>query len=490
VDSARFGVEHLFSPRLISLVAGVSLRPVMTGDHTLDRKKVDNVAKMTLQLKRLLEQLQSSYWVIPSVMALLGMLLVPAQYLIHELFPESLSQLGFFQHLQKMSVSTARGILATVAGAAIGTASVVFSVSIVVLSLTASQFGPRLLKNFLRQGVAQLTLGTFIATFMFSLFGFTLLDSSMNDVNLVYLLVSVAIFLGAGSFFVLIFYIHHIATFIQAPRVIDDVSRALIARLKALPELGSQQPNVDLSRPYNDEKSSPAPQRDLRTSRSGYVQAIDFDTLLLRSVDTDLQLELTIYPGQFVLVKQTIATVRHTGQIDSAVLESLLDTIDIGTERSSTQDLGFALDQLVEIAVRALSPGINDPFTAINCIDQLAAGLSLLADRELPPARIYDDEGRLRISKPYMRYCDVLNAAYEQIRQHGKRDQTVTRHLLVKLLKLHDLPLPDDYRDAVREQILLSYQSFDDNGQNHNLLSQHDQKRLAAMLNSEDTARQ
>jgi len=410
---------------------------------------------MKLQLKRWLEILQSSYWVIPSCMAVVGMLLVPSQYVIHSLLPESLLQLNFMQHLQNMRLATARGILATVAGAAIGTASVVFSVSIVVLSLTASQFGPRLLKNFLKQGVAQLTLGTFIATFMFSLFGFTLLDSSINDVNLTHLLVTVTIMLGAGSFFVLIFYIHHIATFIQAPRVIDDVSRALMARLKLLPQMSTDPGPVERSRPDRDQAAKQSIMRELQTSRSGYVQVIDFDAMLEHAVSRDLHIRLLIYPGQFVLISQALAAVHHSQTVDDDLLAELLKLVTLGSERTATQDLSFAMDQLVEIAVRALSPGINDPFTAINCIDQLAAGLSLLSDRELPSARLFDEQGVLRICKPQMRYSDLLDAAYGQIREHARRDHAVSCHLITTLLTLHDLPLPDDYRQAVADQLNL-----------------------------------
>jgi len=436
---------------------------------------------MKLQLKRWLEMLQASYWIIPTVMALLGVLLVPAQYLIHDLLPEPVLQLGYFQHLQNMSVATARGILATVASAAIGTASVVFSVSIVVLSLTASQFGPRLLKNFLQQGVAQLTLGTFIATFMFSLFGFTLLDSTMHGVQMTYLLVTVSILLGAGSFFVLIFYIHHIATFIQAPRVIDDVSRSLMARLKLLPQIGSVTQRSELSRADADRHADAGQQRDLITARSGYLQTIDFDDLLQQACGHDLQLDLAVYPGQFVLINQVLATVEPAPSIDDDLLGELLAAFTIGSERTATQDLSFALDQLVEIAVRALSPGINDPFTAINCIDQLAAGMSLLADRELPPARLFDAQGTLRINKPRMDHSHVLDAAFGQIREHARRDHAVSIHLSNSLLKLHDLPLPDDYRTAVLDQLRVLHQSFE-NSEISRLCSAHDQNRIRQLL--------
>ncbi|MDA3934373.1 MAG: DUF2254 domain-containing protein [Gammaproteobacteria bacterium] len=404
---------------------------------------------MKLRFKRWLEQLQSSYWVIPSIMAVAGLLLVPAQQLLHQLLPEQLLQLAFFVHLQNLDVATVRSVLATVAATAIGTASVVFSVSIVVLSLTASQFGPRLLKNFLSQGIAQLTLGTFIATFMFSLFALTLVDSEVSGINLNYLLVTLTLAFGAGSFFVLIFYIHHIATFIQAPRVIDDVSRTLMARLKALPEAGSSLTDTARSRPDADDEQSYSHSRNLFTPRSGYLQAIDFQVLLQHADSHDLLLKLDVYPGQFVLINQAIACIQHAQDLDQEQVHALLTAFTIGKEKTATQDINFALDQMVEIAVRALSPGINDPFTAINCIDQLAAGLSLLVTRELPPASIYDAQGRLRISKPRTRYIDILNSAFRQIREHAQRDRAVTRHLLFSLLKLHELPLTDDYREAV-----------------------------------------
>ena len=151
------------------------------------------------------------------------------------------------------------------------------------------------------------------------------------------------------------------------------------------------------------------------------------------------------------------------------------------TNGTATQDLSFALDQLVEIAVRALSPGINDPFTAINCIDQLAAGLSLLAGRKLPPAELYDEQGTLRISKPKMRYSHLLDAAFSQIRDHAQRDQTVSTHLIITLLKLHALPLPDDYRQAVADQLRI-LQGLYGTEIKHRLQSEQDRQRLQQIL--------
>lgn len=408
---------------------------------------------MKLLLLRGLESLQASYWVIPTIMAVTGMLLVPAQYLVHALLPEALLQLSFFTHLQNMSIATARAILGTVAAASIGTASVVFSVSIVVLSLTANQFGPRLLKNFLKQGVAQLTLGIFIATFMFSLFGFTLLEDSLNGVQISYLLVSMTIALGAGSFFVLIFYIHHIANFIQAPRVIDDASRALMARIKQLPEIGERSRESAASREDLVPPESSRLELELTTHRSGYLQSIDLEALMDRATRDNLHLTLRVYPGQFVLINQVVAIVSSPGRMTNFEPEDLLSAFSMGSERSATQDLTFALDQMVEIGLRALSPGINDPYTAINCINQLAAGLSLLAGRSLPDARLLDENGVERIRKPHMRYEDALDAAFSQIREHGSKDRAVTGHLLHTLLELYELPAPKDFREAVVDNL-------------------------------------
>ncbi len=403
---------------------------------------------MRVRLLRLLEQLRSSYWFLPCLMSMLAVLLVAYSHSFERQFDiRDLPGLGW---LFQIGSPGARAVLGTVATSAIGSASVVFSISIVALSLTSSQFGPRLLQNFMRQQFTQLTLGTFMATFIFTLFALATVPKSAADGPVPHLAVFIALGLGLLSFLFLIFYIQHIVVFIQAPKVIEDVSTQLRDRLEALPRRKPGE-KVDAAEhadgfPEHADTSGVTP---IPARRSGYLQAVDVDTLLGLALKNDLQLRLLLRPGQFAMSGQALALVH--GELDDP--ESVSDAVHracvFGFERTATQDLEYSIDQLVEVGVRALSPGINDPFTAINCIDQLGASLAVLAGRRLEDRIHNDAEGKPRVCMEPYTYPGMLDSAFNQFRQHCANDAAVTIRLLEVMRDLAGRDLAASFRESL-----------------------------------------
>jgi uncharacterized membrane protein len=315
-------------------------------------------------------------------------------------------------------------------------AGVVFSVTIVALSLASQQFGPRLLRNFMRDVGNRVVLGTFIATFVYCLL--VLLAVGRDGGEFVpYLSVTAAMALALVSLGVLISFIHHVAASISAANLIDHVGVDLheaIDRLfpekvwrEAAPEASPREPL-----PEAFERQA----RGVAAARSSYLQDIDSDSLMQIAVRYDVVLRLPYRPGHFITQGSDIALVWPGDRLDEGLAEQITDAFIVGVERTLTQDVEVAIDQLVEIAVRALSPGVNDPFTAMLCLDRLSEALCHVLERPVPSPHRYDDAQRLRIVAHPLTFAGMVDAAFNQIRQYGRSSAAVTIRLLEAIARV------------------------------------------------------
>lgn len=324
----------------------------------------------------------------------------------------------------------ARALLSTVSGSMVTIASLTFSITIVTLQLASTQFGPRLLRNFVGDVGNQVVLGTFIATFTYGLLILRTVNGTEQNEFVPHISVFVDLLLSVASLGVLIYFINHTASSIQAESVIASVAGDLHAAIDRLyPEsLGRPKPHSTHPLPLPDDFESLA--RPVDADRSDYVQAIDGDRLIALASEHDLVLRVEKQPGDFVVDNQPLVHVYPASRLDDELAARLRRAFYLGSRRTVTQDAGFAIDQLVEVAVRALSPGINDPFTAMTCLDRLGAALSRLADREIPSPCRLDDAGRLRVVARAATIDDLVDAAFHQIRQATRSNAAVTLHLL------------------------------------------------------------
>lgn len=277
-------------------------------------------------------------------------------------------------------------------------------------------------------------MGTFIGTFMYCLLILRTVRGSGDDYDsfIPQLSVTTALALTIASIALLIYFIHHASTIIQASYVISEVNADLdsaIDRLfpkkigKNVSEAGRQVVEI----PANfDEDAYP-----VQMTNSGYLQGIDDEKLMQTATEHDLLLRLEFRPGKFVVQGANLVMVYPGKRVNQKLTKELRNAFIMGKERTEQQDIEFPIEQLVEIALRALSPGINDPFTAIRCIDRLSAGLSRLAQRDFPSPYRYDDENNLRviIAQP-LTFAGLTDAAFNQIRQYSTSAVGVTIRLL------------------------------------------------------------
>lgn len=354
-----------------------------------------------------------------------------------------------------IDIGGARSVLSTIAGSMITVAGVTFSITIVALNLASSQFGPRLLRNFMQDRGTQFVLGTFISTFIYCILVLWSVNTSGAHAYTPGLSVAFGVVLALGNVCVLIFFIHHISTSIQADNVIAALSRDLekhIHRIFTEEIERDAKKETEQNIEVKKETNKYAHVHHLTAVQSGYLQAIDCDNLLVIAKKNDLLLHFHHKAGDFIVYGCSIVSIRSDEKFDGDIGKEITRAFIVGPQRTPEQDAEYAIHQIVEVAVRSLSPGINDPYTAVTCIDQLGSALCFLSSRQFPSPYRFDDEKVLRIIAKQTDFKGMLNAAFDQIRQYGHKSVSVTIRLLETLLRITNQTRHSDQRQAIYRQ--------------------------------------
>jgi uncharacterized membrane protein len=344
----------------------------------------------------------------------------------------------------------ARATLATLAGGLMTIAGVVFSIMMLTLAQTSSMFGSRLLRSFLNHNITQLTLALFLGT---SLYCFAVLwtireiDGSKAFVP--NLSISVGLLAGLACLATFVYFIHHVAASIQAQTVAWNVATELNS---AIDRIFPEEIAADNQPCDEPERIDGQPTVLVESQRNGYVQAVDEETLLDFASGNDLVIRLRRRPGDFVALGIPIAEVYGWQEEKSDLAHRINECFLTGSRRTPRQDVECAIEELGEVAVRALSPGINDPHTAIACIDYLGAALIQLVQRRMPSPVHQDEEGRVRVIVERVSFADTLNAAFDEIRQYGRSSASVTIRLVDTLLEIARKTTRPSDRDALLRQ--------------------------------------
>lgn len=387
---------------------------------------------MQVWLINLWDSYRTSLWFIPSLLiglaAVLGFALPEVDSSISSDLPDWL----------KTSGSTARSMLGALTSAMFATAGIVFSATAVTLSITASQLGPRLLRSFMGQPIAQLTVGCCLATCVFSILLMRKVDDYDGEVFVPHLSVIVATAMALGTLCVVVYFIHYVAQSIQPSNVVATVAKELEQTIERLfPERIGEGGNGGTHSLSEQDAESFLNGEPVRATGVGYVVAVDGAGLLKAASASNAAIYLNVRPGDFVardaaiaFIKQDDGKAKKPNGLHQAVAKSIL----LENRRTPRQDVECAVNDLVEIAVRALSPGINDPFTALVCVDRLGAAVAHLAQRGVPSPLRFDDDEQLRVvARPYT-FHSVINAAFDQIRQYGASSAAVSARLMEALL--------------------------------------------------------
>ena len=375
------------------------------------------------------ESLRTSYWFVPTLMTAgsIGLSFVS----VHCDEQVSIKWVRAVGWIWAGSPEGARQVLSTIAGSMITVAGVTFSITIVALTLASSQFGPRLLRSFVRDFGNQVVLGTFVSTFVYCLLVLRTVRGGEAAEFVPYLSVTLGVAFALTSLGVLIYFIHHVANAIQAEHLIASVAHELRDAIghmfpEKLGEPGPKGPEAPEQAPVEIEAEGDL----IEAGQSGYVQTIDHEELMAIARAEDLVLELLRIPGRFVIEGRALVRVWPPDRVSGDLADRIRGAFILGRRRTPTQDPEYAVHNLVEIGVRALSPGINDPFSAMTCLDWLGAALSEMAGRKIPSRYRNDDQGRLRVIADGATFSEMADAAFNQIRQYGRNSVSVLLRLL------------------------------------------------------------
>lgn len=437
----------------------------------------------------LLQRIRERFWFIPAVLCVGAFALAGAVVEIDERVgtdgvPGWLDELFY-----RVGESGSRDILGAIATSSLAVAGTTFSITMAVLALTSSSYGPRLVRNFMADRGNQVVLGVYVATFLYSLLVLRTIRSVGDpgdpdaEVFVPHLAVNLAVVLAVLNVAVLIYFIHHISSSIQVSSIASRVRRDLHATVDRLypEELGRGVEEVDdapdeVELPDRLEERS----RAVLATGPGYVQHVRVDPLFEAACAHGLLVALAVRPGDYVIEGQMLAHLhRDGGDPESDALDGVaaevVDAVVVGSDRSPYQDVEFAVQQLIELAVRAVSPGTNDPFTAVNALDDLSSGLALLAERQIPSPARFDEGGVLRVHAPAPDVVDLVGDVLDHIRWYAADQPSVVRAALDLVERVGDASRHRAVRARLLTQVRLLVEAVEQAS-----LQVHDVDRLRA----------
>lgn len=397
--------------------------------------------------------LRTQLWPFPAVAVALSVVLgtaLPAlDAVLDGKLPESVSVLLF-----SGGPEAARSILQAISGSLITVTSLTFSLTVVTLQLASSQFSPRLLRTFTADRFVHATLALFLAAFAFAL---TVLrsvraESGSGPSFVPEISVTVAFGLAIASVIGLVLFLAHLTREIRVETMMRRVNV-------------ETQETIDRVFPEDRPLPGPGPLAPagallIRSAHSGFLTALDRDALLRSAVVSGAVVRVDREPGSSLVEGVPLATAwplsdgrQFTAETSEELPASINAAISTGFERTNVQDVGFGLRQLVDVAARALSPGINDPTTAVHVISHLSVLLCRLVDRNPGPEHLHDDEGRVRVVLSMPSLSDLLDLALAQPRLYGATDPAVIERLLLLLQELTWCDRQRTYRTEIEEQL-------------------------------------
>ena len=394
-----------------------------------------------------IDGLRTRLWPLPVVGILAAVALGVLLPEVDRSWQTSPSRGGAVLHLFGGGADAARGVLSTIAGSLVTATSLTFSLTVVTLQLASSQYSPRLLRTFTRDGVVQVTLGLFLATFTYALAVLRVVrsrdtDSVVDDVFVPRLSVTVAVVLTLASVLALVLFLAHLAREIRVETVLARVhgeSLDVIRRIYPDPAVATTHETPGLT----------SPGRPVLAPRTGFLTAVGHPALASAARERHGLVVLDVPVGEFVVAGSPVG--RAYADPDEEELAAVAArAITVEDERTAVQDPAFGLRQIVDVAVRALSPGVNDPTTAVHAFGWAGALLVELAGGDCGPLLVHDDEGTVRAVVARPSFAELMILGLEQPLLYGSSDPQVLAGLAAVLEQVARAAATPGHRITVR----------------------------------------
>ncbi|SCY66140.1 DUF2254 domain-containing protein [Microvirga guangxiensis] len=397
------------------------------------------------RIRNMLALLRAQLWIIPLALSLLALALAYWVLTTGGSFLEGWTEGSKLWWLYGGDAESARGLLSSLLSGLMTMTSLIVSVTFVILTLSANQLGPRLISTFMADRQIQAVLGLFMGTIMYVLLVLRSLDETLGREGVPHIAVTIGSALTMVCLFALLFYVHKIARSIIADNVVERVAEDLHSNIA-----GMLRNTKEESAPR---EMAEAVSATIALDRAGYVQVVDYTRLVEIACSSKSIFRVNVRAGHFVLRKGAHVVVHGGHPVDDHMSDAIRAAFVIGVERSPAQDMEYNLRQLVEIALRALSPGINDPYTAIAVVNQLGATLEEIFRCSLPPVFLRDDAGELRVIAQRSDMQGLVDAAFDAIRQAGSDSPSVLIRIADVLGQLAPVLQNEAARQAVTSQL-------------------------------------
>ena len=402
------------------------------------------------RLKRLRSTLQGSFWFVPSLLVALSIVVAVALTDVDS--AGTRPWMARWPRLFGAGAAGARAMLSTIAGSMMTVVGITFSMTLMTLMLASSQYTSRILRNFMRDRETQIVLGIFAGIFTYCLIILRTIRDGDEGGFVPSLAVSFGVVLAIGGIGVLIFFIHHIASSIQASNIVASVAGETMAAVDRLfPERLGDEPVDD----EEDQSAHSQPQRHWQAvpaTGNGYIQRVDNAALLrvAREHKTVVRMERGV--GEFVVRGTTLASLALETPPGADVSASLQGVYTLNRFRTVDQDAAFGIRQIVDMALRALSPGINDATTAVLCVDYLTAILARVASRPVPSSRRFED-GELRVIAIGPTFASLVAESFDQIRGSASGNVAILLRILDAIEAIASLTDSPGRRRVLHEQL-------------------------------------
>jgi uncharacterized membrane protein len=402
------------------------------------------------KLKRFWKNLLAGFWFMPSLIVAVSIVLAVALIEAHS--SGRAEWLARWPRLFGAGAEGARGMFSTIAGSMMTVVGITFSMTLMTLMLASSQYTSRILRNFMRDRVTQVVLGIFAGIFTYCLIVLRTIRSGDEGAFVPSLAVFVGVVLALGGVGALMFFIHHIASSIQASSIIASVAdETMVAVDRLFPGRLGQGPAED------DNDQTPlllAEQywQAVPVKGNGYIQSVDNEALMrvARKHKTIVRMERGI--GEFVIHETTLASLALEDPPEKEIIAALQAAYSISRHRTVEQDPAFGIRQIVDMALRALSTSINDTTTAVMCVDYLTAILARLASRNIPSSHRYE-EGELRVITIGPTFASLVAGSFDQIRGSAMGNAAIMLRMLGALQTIASRTASPNRRRALREQV-------------------------------------
>lgn len=368
--------------------------------------------------------IKGSLWFVPMIVCTIYFLSTVLTYVVETKFFDDPELSALFYN---GTTDDAKALIGPLISSMITMATLAISITMVVLSLAASQLGPRIIKSFMSDRRTQIYIGMFLGAVV-ACFALTrILHDEILAAQTPSLTISLVFAFCFINLFILLAFVHHVAQSSIADSIIIRLNDSLMRAIDKLSKRADKDKKYTIPKNFDDKKQS------LAFTKSGYIQTIDYNNLIDIASENELVIELPFKAGKFVVNGEDSLYAWPEGRLNDEIKEDIIDSFVIGNFRTPTQDIEYPVRHLVEIAIRALSPGINDNFTAMTVLDHLSSALSYMFYKTVPHNAHFDKDKKLCIFGTRDDETKIIYNAFTQIRQSAEQKADVTEHLLLKI---------------------------------------------------------